>query len=161
MALQVLSWLPVGSLLAASLVCKRWNMLSRDQSLWKFHCIARGWKWKSPSRLNPSGASNHLFEVPGYQIDEGVGDDETERIMRDRKSADSDTSSFLPKRLRSRNSSPALLPSLKRNCVPDYRSLFKTRTILRNRLRKGDFRQTTIQAHPRNVLSSDGSYQPL
>ena len=158
MALQILFWLPVESLLAASRVSKRWNMLCTDQSLWKSLCTARGWKWKSPNRLNPSwhATGSHLSPVPGYQIDEGVGDDETERTLRDCDSTRSDPS-YPPKRLRSRNSSPAFLPSLKLNCTPDYRALFKTRTILRNRLRNGDFRQTTIQAHPRNMLSSDGS----
>ncbi|KAF8318621.1 WD40-repeat-containing domain protein [Cantharellus anzutake] len=156
LALQVLSWLPVESLLTASFVNKQWNLLCKDQSLWRLLCEVRGWKWKSPGRFVSlwREESNH---VSGSHIDEGFGDDEAERIPRDLYGV----FPLQSKGPLSRNSAPALLPSPISHQSPDYRTLFKTRTILRQRLRRGEFSRTTIQAHSRNFPRPGGSHQPV
>ncbi|KAF5388980.1 hypothetical protein D9757_005061 [Collybiopsis confluens] len=45
-SLQIFSYLPFPSLLISALVCRRWNILANDQTLWKKLCDERGWKWK-------------------------------------------------------------------------------------------------------------------
>ncbi|KAF8912131.1 WD40 repeat-like protein [Gymnopilus junonius] len=75
-ALQIFSYLPFQTLLTCALVCKRWQALADDQSLWKTLCQTRGWTWRHTQR-------SHNFDstvLPGNvdSDDEGMGDSDEE-----------------------------------------------------------------------------------
>ena len=71
------------ALLNCTLVCKRWNMLANDQTLWRNLCHARGWEWRpqlispfprqSEAVINPSSSSTLRED---RDEDEGMGDEE-------------------------------------------------------------------------------------
>ncbi|KAJ4487592.1 WD40 repeat-like protein [Lentinula aciculospora] len=81
-SLQILSYLPFPALLISALVCRRWNVLSNDQALWKNLCDARGWSWRHPSsKLPPVFTRSGLDSPQGAWIDsddEGMGDSDEE-----------------------------------------------------------------------------------
>ncbi|KAK0211243.1 WD40 repeat-like protein [Desarmillaria ectypa] len=76
-SLQIFSHLSAETLLTCALVCRRWQILANDQSLWKNLCLSRGWKWRQPPRT-------HAFDTPksseAWQDsdDEGMGDSDEE-----------------------------------------------------------------------------------
>ncbi|XP_006457834.1 hypothetical protein AGABI2DRAFT_148368 [Agaricus bisporus var. bisporus H97] len=84
-ALQIFSHLPPFTLLTCAAVCRRWNAVANDQSLWKALCHARGWEWRQPvSPSNPDSQRGLFKEQPaGIQQpvdddDEGMGDSDDE-----------------------------------------------------------------------------------
>ncbi|KAJ3892310.1 F-box/WD repeat-containing protein 11 [Lentinula edodes] len=81
-SLQIFSYLPFPALLTSALVCRRWHVLSNDQSLWKELCDVRGWSWRQPSYKFPPafthsglGASQDAWN---NSDDEGMGDSDEE-----------------------------------------------------------------------------------
>ncbi|KAJ3916109.1 WD40 repeat-like protein [Lentinula edodes] len=81
-SLQIFSYLPFPALLTSALVCRRWHVLSNDQSLWKDLCDVRGWSWRQPSYKFPPafthsglGASQDAWN---NSDDEGMGDSDEE-----------------------------------------------------------------------------------
>ncbi|KAG2019834.1 F-box/WD repeat-containing protein 11 [Coprinopsis cinerea AmutBmut pab1-1] len=79
LALQVLSNLPYQSLLTCSLVCKRWQILANDQSLWKRLCRANGWAWRPTPRPQPFDQTLNMSNREWDQSDdEGMGDSDSD-----------------------------------------------------------------------------------
>ncbi|KAJ3813248.1 WD40 repeat-like protein [Lentinula aff. lateritia] len=81
-SLQIFSYLPFPALLTSALVCRRWHVLSNDQSLWKDLCDVRGWSWRQPSYKFPP-AFTHSGLSPSQDVwndsdDEGMGDSDEE-----------------------------------------------------------------------------------
>ncbi|KAF5373847.1 hypothetical protein D9758_000963 [Tetrapyrgos nigripes] len=78
-SLQIFSNLPFPTLLSCSLVCRRWNSLASDQTLWKNLCHARGWKWRQPPRIPTfdNALSRHMDPWDDSD-DEGMGDSDEE-----------------------------------------------------------------------------------
>ncbi|KAK0239546.1 WD40 repeat-like protein [Armillaria nabsnona] len=76
-SLQIFSNLSAEILLTCALVCRRWQTLANDQTLWKNLCLSRGWHWRQPPRT-------HAFDAPkGSEAwqdsdDEGMGDSDEE-----------------------------------------------------------------------------------
>ncbi|KAG9318659.1 quinon protein alcohol dehydrogenase-like superfamily [Chiua virens] len=82
LSLQIFTLLPAPVLLNCALVCKRWNSLANDQTLWRNLCHARGWEWRHRligSSPRPSDniitASSSGTGREDYE-DEGMGDEE-------------------------------------------------------------------------------------
>ncbi|KIK97513.1 hypothetical protein PAXRUDRAFT_10138 [Paxillus rubicundulus Ve08.2h10] len=83
LSLQILTLLPATTLLSCTLVCKRWNSLANDLSLWRNLCLARGWKWRlqagSPSSrqsVTEVNAANSNAAREDRDEDEGMGEEE-------------------------------------------------------------------------------------
>ncbi|KAF8136554.1 WD40-repeat-containing domain protein [Boletus edulis] len=82
LSLKIFTLLPATALLNCTLVCKRWNLLANDQTLWRKLCHARGWEWRpklisplprqSDAVVNPSSATTR----EDRDEDEGMGDEE-------------------------------------------------------------------------------------
>lgn len=169
LALLVLAFLPVPALLQASLVNHHWHALTDAQIIWKSLCNGRGWRWKysltrNPLQWqeNPSPSSNNLSRH--VSIDEGFTDGDMETPTADLfpppTSADEAGLRFGNNKSLSQQFSPALhhasrhsfptslSSSTPQNTVsqfrPDYKLLFRTRTVLNNRLRNGQFRLTVV-----------------
>ncbi|KAF9519970.1 hypothetical protein BS47DRAFT_1324026 [Hydnum rufescens UP504] len=159
--LHVFSYLSVDTLLAASLVDRQWNRLANDQGLWRGLCHANKWEWRTPYQ---DTLDRRTVQIPSNPqapaVDEGFGDDEPENDASgsavvlsmanppDTKPSVDETSTdsaFSARRLVLRHSSPAvLLSNPKLPCRPDYKALYRTRTILRRRLRTSNYRLTTL-----------------
>ncbi|KIJ16963.1 hypothetical protein PAXINDRAFT_10666 [Paxillus involutus ATCC 200175] len=83
LSLKILILLPATTLLSCTLVCKRWNSLANDPSLWRNLCLARGWKWW-PQVGNPSprqsatdvNAATSNATREDREEDEGMGEEE-------------------------------------------------------------------------------------
>lgn len=81
--MQIFTLLPATTLLNCALVCKRWNLLANDQTLWRNLCHARRWEWRpqlisrsprqSEAVLNPSTSGTTRVD---RDEDEGMGDEE-------------------------------------------------------------------------------------
>lgn len=83
LSLQIFASLPAAALLNCALVCKRWNLLANDQTLWRKLCHIRGWGWRTqlicPSpRQNEAviSASTTGATREDRDEDEGMGDEE-------------------------------------------------------------------------------------
>ncbi|THH28396.1 hypothetical protein EUX98_g5792 [Antrodiella citrinella] len=172
-ALQVYSYLPWQSLVACSLVSRRWNFLVSDQLLWRRLCAEKKWEWRNKPRLPSFDLQPHM-EVDSD--DEGMGDEEEadddddtiEDLLHDNMYDDSGFMSMftdssyasssshsghvsLPPsvhsrqlRNRMRHSAPSTLPS-SRNLEPDYKLLFQTHIRLQARIRNGTYNLTYLQ----------------
>ncbi|KAG8217694.1 WD40 repeat-like protein [Butyriboletus roseoflavus] len=83
LALQIFMLLPAAALFSCTLVCKRWNFLANDQTLWRNLCHARGWEWR-PQLISSSprqteaiiNASTSGTAREDRDEDEGMGDEE-------------------------------------------------------------------------------------
>ncbi|KAH0830744.1 WD40-repeat-containing domain protein [Lanmaoa asiatica] len=83
LSLQIFASLPATALLNCTLVCKRWNLLANDQTLWRNLCHARGWEWR-PQPIGPSPRQNEVVISASTSgttrddrdEDEGMGDEE-------------------------------------------------------------------------------------
>ncbi|KAF8559752.1 WD40 repeat-like protein [Imleria badia] len=83
LALQIFTLLPATALLNCTLICKRWNLLASDQTLWRNLCHARGWEWR-PQLISPSPRQSEAVIHPSTSgtaredrdEDEGMGDEE-------------------------------------------------------------------------------------
>jgi hypothetical protein len=175
--LHVFSYLPIDALLVASFINRQWNLLANDQSLWKGLCRANKWEWKTPYRDTLGRNTLNIpreFHAP--PVDEGFGDDEPE-IDASGSSVvscsshplgakpalnDPDTESVaLARRLALRHSSPAVLGSTPRSLsTPDYKALYRTRTILRRRLRMSNYRLTALHDPAHAPLSINIGAEP-
>lgn len=168
LALHVLTFLPVASLLQATLVNRHWHTLTEAQTVWRSLCMTRGWRWKYSHPLQPvdtkkTSSSRNASIRPS--IDEGFNDGEPETPTVDDVLAT--TSTFrVASRLGvgnsgdpefgmgfhnpSRHSTPILstLPNhdINLHFLPDYKLLFRTRTILSKRIRAGQFKLTVVNA---------------
>ncbi|KAG7448286.1 WD40 repeat-like protein [Guyanagaster necrorhizus] len=76
-SLQIFSHLSAEALLACALVCRRWQTLANDQSLWKNLCLSRGWQWRQPRRTRAFDTSKGS-EAWQDSDDEGMGDSDEE-----------------------------------------------------------------------------------
>ena len=167
------SYLPIDALLVASFVNRHWNQLANDQSLWKGLCLANKWEWKTPYRGTLDwNASKIPSKLQAPAVDEGFGDDELENDTSGTSGCttsishtkpvvhESDTElTALARRLALRHSSPAVLLSTPRLSVPDYKALYRTRTILRRRLRTSNYRLTALHDPVRSLSFSSGMEQ--
>ncbi|TCD68452.1 hypothetical protein EIP91_010738 [Steccherinum ochraceum] len=166
-ALQVFSYLSWQSLVACSLVSKRWNFLASDQLLWRQLCGERDWAWRNKPRT--LGHEMYPLDMAVDSDDEGMGDDEEDEQVEDMLQDDSgfmslradssfastssqhisyqfSSSSARPKsRARVRHSAPSILPSSKR-VEPDYKLLFQTHMHLQSRFRSGSYTLTYLQS---------------
>lgn len=159
LALLVFSYLPVSSLLQASLVARRWYTLSDAQILWKYLCLERHWFWKhSPAREHIDWSSK-MASTAGPQshsrVDEGFNDGELDTPIADVFPPSTSYSTRISPfealdRRAIRHSTPVLSAtsssstSPTRPLRPDYKLLFKTRTILDFRLRTGQHVLTVV-----------------
>ena len=83
LSLQIFNLLPATALLICALVCRRWNVLANDQTLWRNLCHIRGWEWRNrlitpSSRRNDTiiSASASGATREDRDEDEGMGDEE-------------------------------------------------------------------------------------
>lgn len=75
--------LPAATLFNCTLVCKRWNFLANDQTLWRNLCHARGWEWRSQLISSSPRQSEAIISASASGTiredrdeDEGMGDEE-------------------------------------------------------------------------------------
>lgn len=165
-ALQVYSYLPWQSLMACSLVSKRWNFLASDQLLWRQLCGERKWEWRNKPRA--LGYATQQQEISADSDDEGMGDDEEDEMVEDMLHEDSGFMSLFAdssyasssshtghlsfptshsrakSRARVRHSAPSILPSSRR-LEPDYRLLFQTHMRLQAQFRSGSYNLSYLQ----------------
>ena len=158
LALHVLAFLPLASLLQASIISRRWHALCEAQVIWKFLCEERGWRWKYSPSQPAMDSEQTLYAVKLLAIDEGFNDGDPDSPIVDMPPPSSTLESspgkfgtdFPERRLLNgaRHSSPlpdASLPST-RHLRADYKLLFRTRTILDRRLRHGQYRLTIVNS---------------
>lgn len=165
-----MSNLHVNDLLTASLVSRYWYTLTTDQTLWKSLCHENHWEWKNPSRRDQISLTRTATQMPPsndlLHLDEGVGEEETVSSFGLPGVFEHGTVPIEPHALSSsiapamgfrlpitrkqltRQSAPAVLPSPVLPSLPNYKLLYQTRTILRNRLKHSAFRFTTLPTLP-------------
>ncbi|KAF9227704.1 WD40 repeat-like protein [Gyrodon lividus] len=201
LSLQILKLLPAIALMSCALVCKRWNSLANDPTLWRNLCLARGWQWRpqagSPSpRQSVTDASTSTSNATreDRDEDEGMGDEdegededegsvdapEVVHLANEDPDLDSDfmmsmnlslqdhdfqnvtgqvvsvssstavpisrsisTATTISRTFSQRHAAPKLSRTAA-PLTPDYRLLYQTQTLLRNRVRHGAYRLRTL-----------------
>jgi hypothetical protein len=175
LALHVLSFLPVASLLQASTVDRRWHTLCEAQVIWKSLCAERDWHWKytplqQPMDWRPEQKAQMSGTPSHPSVDEGFSDGDTENPTIDLFPQSSGPGSSLKKygtdplerRLHNtaRHSTPDLgVSPPAEHLRADYKLLFRTRTILDRRLRLGQCHLTIVNSPSvRSSLPADFSF---
>lgn len=150
LGLLVFSNLPWDSLVQCSLVCKRWQILSEDPTLWRKLCAERHWAWRD--RRQDTYDEDFLDSAYGNSDDEGMGDEEDEEdetvehmlyYDSDRVSMDVDTplqQTFLQAEPHTHHEDP------------NYKLLFRTHTMLKSRFKSSLYSLSTLQTS----VSSNG-----
>lgn len=185
LALCILQFVPVSTLLQAGQVSQLWHALAEDQVLWMLLCKERGWRWKGSAgwdgHSRPLGMKQR--EVKQHRLpDEGFSDDGDADVHSSDEHS-STTSASIPLRYRDpwaelyysnmntlatsssnlRHSLPAFHPSNSDSPTrPDYKLLFRTRTVLDRRLRTGQYKLTVLNAPTiRASLPADFTFPPI
>ncbi|KAF8323185.1 WD40 repeat-like protein [Clavulina sp. PMI_390] len=196
LALHTLTFVPVATVLQATLVNRYWHELCETQVLWKSFCDERSWRWKHRG-VDALGAWRRRPEVNlpvarDLAIDEGFNDGEMEtptadtfpsipsgragtghRILGSQQSlGETDNtddrlvhSAFVPDSKRHTMPALATRGTLSGPAVhvekPDYKLLYRTRTILARRLQRGQSSLTVITAPTvRATLPANFTFHP-
>lgn len=137
--MKVLSYLQMESILAASLVCRKWRELSNDPLLWRNLCTNRGWAWKPTFRSSVASKTSETI----HEDDEGYDDEEIpwffdQDAVDSPMSGDSAAESSSTVRL-------AIQQQQQQYRKPNYKLLYKTHIRLLSRVRNCDYALSYLQ----------------